>query len=376
MPRPLLALALALLPLAASAQPSEADFDRFDRDKSGTLSREELPEGARAGFDRIDADKNGSLSRPEFAEAVRRLRRGAEESIRVERDLPYAGTDNPRQRLDLYLPKQPKSSKLPVIVFIHGGAWMGGSKDGHLGQLAPFVRTGDYAAASVGYRLTDEAQWPAQIHDCKAAIRWIKANAAKYGLDPDRIAVWGTSAGGHLVAMLGTSGDVPELEGDLGPRKDADGKDLTSKVACVANYFGPTDLPAMIGPPSQIDHAAPNAPEARLIGGALPDNADKAKAASPITYVSAGDPPVLTVHGTDDPLVPYAQAVRFDKALRAAGVTSYLVAVQGAGHGDFRGDAVPERLRAFLAKHLLGQEATVSTEPIDQRAKADDKPAP
>lgn len=361
----LLCSAVLLLCSPAAAQPSEADFDRFDRDGSGTLVREELPEGVRGNFGRIDADGNGAVTRAEFGEAVRRIRerRAADEAVRVERDVPYADTENPRQRLDLYLPKEPKADKLPVIVFVHGGAWMGGSKDGQAGQLVPFVRTGEYAGVSVGYRLSDEAKWPAQIHDCKAAIRWVRANAEKYGLDPERIGVWGTSAGGHLVAMLGTSGDVPELEGDLG------GSDETSSaVACVANYFGPTEMLAMIGPPSRIDHAAADAPEAKLIGGPLRENPEKAKAASPVTYVSADDPPVLTVHGTEDPLVPYDQGVRFDKALREAGVTSYLVTVEGGGHGGFPPEA-EERLRAFFEKHLRGQEVEVSTEPIGQRKR-------
>ena len=115
--------------------------------------------------------------------------------IAVDRDVPYAGTDNRRQRLDIYLPKKPRSKKLPVVVFIHGGGWQAGDKTIGATALVPLVRTGDYAGVSVGYRLTDEASWPAQIYDCKAAIRWVRANAEKYGFDPDRIGVWGKSAG-------------------------------------------------------------------------------------------------------------------------------------------------------------------------------------
>ncbi|HEX6985050.1 MAG TPA: prolyl oligopeptidase family serine peptidase, partial [Planctomycetaceae bacterium] len=206
--------------------------------------------------------------------------------------------------------------------------------------------------------------WPAQIHDVKAAIRWVRANAERHGLDPDRIGVWGTSAGGHLVAMLGVSGDVSELEGDLGPHTD-----VSSEVAAVANFFGPTELLAMIGQKSSIDRTGPNCPEAKLIGGTLRENPEKAKAASPVTYVTPNDPPVLTVHGTEDFVVPFDQGVRFDKVLREAGVTSYFVPVEGAGHGDFRGDAVAGRLEAFFAKHLLGREVDVSTEPINQRSR-------
>src|SRR5439155_1536905 len=123
------------------------------------------------------------------------------ETVKAELDIPYAGTNNSRQRLDLYLPKNPQSNKpLALVVFIHGGGWQNGDKRGGFGTVVPLVETGEYAGASVGYRLSGEAVWPAQIHDCKAAIRWLKANAKKYNLDPDRIGVTGSSAGGHLVA--------------------------------------------------------------------------------------------------------------------------------------------------------------------------------
>jgi acetyl esterase/lipase len=280
------------------------------------------------------------------------------EPITFELDIPYAGTGNPRHRLDLYLPKNRKSDKLPVIAFFHGGGWMHGDKSYGAGALMPFLRTGQYAGVSVGYRLSGEAQWPAQIHDCKAAIRWLRANAPKYALDADHIGVWGMSAGGHLVLMLGVSGDVPELEGDIGPYKD-----VSSKVAAVANFFGVSELLAIIGQPSDIDRTRSDAPEAKLISGGLRENPEKAKAASPITYVTANDPPVLTVHGTKDRTVPYDQAVRLDAALRKAGVPSYFVTVKGGGHGDF-GTAADDRVKAFFDKYLRGKDVEISIEPL------------
>ena len=126
------------------------------------------------------------------------------DTVKVEKDIPYAGTKNPAQTLDLLLPKTPKGDKpLPVVVNIHGGAFKMGDKAMGLGEIVPLVAGGDYAGVTINYRLSGEALWPAQIHDCKAAIRWVRANAAKYHLDPDRIGVIGGSAGGHLVAMLG-----------------------------------------------------------------------------------------------------------------------------------------------------------------------------
>ena len=161
--------------------------------------------------------------------------------------------------------------------------------------------------------------------------------------------------------MLGASGDVPELEGSLGPNTN-----VSSKVACVANFFGPSELLAMVGQPSNIDRTKPNVPEAKLIGGGLRENPGKAKAASPITYVTPNDPPVLTVHGTEDRIVPYDQAVRLDAALKKAGVPAYFVTIDGGGHGDF-GPAGNDRLRDFFDKYLRGERLEISTAKIQWR---------
>lgn len=281
------------------------------------------------------------------------------DSVRLEADLPYADNDNPRQRLDLLLPKHPADDKpLPVVAFIHGWAWRAGDKRGGLNQVARLVASGQFAGASIGYRLTDEAIWPAQIHDCKAAIRWLRAHAKQYHLDADKIAVWGSSAGGHLVAMLGTSGDVKELEGKLGKYLDQ-----SSRVTCVVDFFGPTDLLAMGKFPSRIAHDAADSPESRLVGGPLQEKAEAAKSASPITYVTKDDPPFLIMHGSEDPLVPFNQSERLRDALQKVGGTPLLVKVQGAGHG-FGGPEVARRVEQFLQKHLRGQDVKVSDEPI------------
>ncbi|MEM9660001.1 MAG: alpha/beta hydrolase, partial [Planctomycetota bacterium] len=159
------------------------------------------------------------------------------DSVELNSDVFYADTDNPRQTLDLAAPRRELEDPLPVVAYVHGGAWRAGDKRNGLRQVMRFVESGRYAAASIGYRLSGEAKWPAQIHDCKAAIRWIRAHADEYGLDADRIGVWGSSAGGHLVAMLGASGDVEAMDGSLGPHADG-----SSRVACVVDFFGPTDF--------------------------------------------------------------------------------------------------------------------------------------
>ncbi len=284
------------------------------------------------------------------------------ETIRAELDLPYAGTDNPRQKLDLYLPKTPKSEKpLPVVAHIHGGGWEAGDKRDDFGTVSSLVRSGEYAVASIGYRLSNEAIWPAQIHDCKAAIRWLRVNATKYNLDPNRIGVMGESAGGHLAAMLGTSGGVTALEGKLDKHVG-----ISSRVSCVVDQFGPTDflmgsgLFDLIGS-SPFDNST--SPVFRLIGGPLTKNKDKAREASPITYVSKDDPPFMLVHGTHDLVVPFFQSVALTAALKKGGVEAILVSVEGGGHGDVGPEAL-QRMRKFFDKHLLGKDEAISAEPI------------
>jgi acetyl esterase/lipase len=286
------------------------------------------------------------------------------DAVKLDADIPYAGTNNPRQRLNLLLPKVPKGDRpLPVIVHIHGGAWLAGDRIGGHGRLAGYVATGEYAGVAVGYRLTREAIWPAQIHDCKAAIRWIRANARKYNLDPDRIGVVGESAGGHLVAMLGTSGGVKDLEGDLGPHKG-----ISSRVQCVVDLFGPAEILAMQGAGSRMDHDGPNSPEGKLVGGRVKEKKEVAIAASPVTYVAPDNPPFLIIHGNKDPLVPYNQSERLYAALKKAKVECYFITVDGGGHGGFRNPEIRSREWQFFDRCLRGARTTISEEAIPNAA--------
>lgn len=269
-------------------------------------------------------------------------------------NIPYAGTEDPRQQLDLYLPKVRGEGLLPVVVWVHGGGWQqGGKGNGAQRTSAQYASTGSFAAASIGYRLTDEASWPAQIHDCKAAIRWIRANAETYGLDPDRIGVIGSSAGGHLVSMLGTTGGDESLAGILGEHRD-----VSSRVTCVVDFFGPSELLTM-----GTWHDNPGSPEAKLVGGTLQETKDVAREASPLTHVSKDSVPFLIIHGTDDAVVPFEQSVKLHAALKKAGVETTLLEMSGAGHGDpYHSGRFDTQVRAFFDKHLRKQLRNTSAD--------------
>ena len=277
------------------------------------------------------------------------------DALEIKADLPYAGNDNPRQMVDLFLPRHRATDKpLPVIVYIHGGGWSGGSRKGG-GPVAPYVATGNYAGVSVGYRLSSEAKWPAQIHDCKAAIRWIRGHAKEYNLDADHIGVTGTSAGGHLVSLLGLTEGVKELEGSIGEFTS-----LSSKVTCVANICGPQD---MASPLMQGDAALKDDPAvAGLLGGSLSEKAAEAKACSPLTYVHAGAPPFMTVHGTKDMRVNFTNATRLQEALTKVGSPTILVPVTDGGHG-FNSPEANGRVKQFFEMHLRGIQSEISSEP-------------
>ena len=344
----------------ASAQVAKEPTQRFldwDKNKDGKLTKDELPAALQANFEKVDLNKDGSISPEEDA----KVPGGRLDGVKVDRDVPYAADKNPRHTLDLYRPKYPKSKKMPVIAFIHGGGWQRGQKTGGGRFVIPFVTSQQFVGVSIGYRLSGEAKWPAQLHDCKAAIRWLKANAERLNIDPNRIAVWGTSAGGHLASMLGVTGDADSyLEGLVGKHTKQN-----SKVKCVIDWFGPSELLRMNDFPSDINHDAKDSPESKLIGGPIQTLKAITRQASPTSHITKGDAPVLIMHGDKDLLVPFDQSVRFDKALKAAGVGSTLIKIEGAGHGVFAHPEVSIRIRSFLERHLLDRKSVdVSNEPI------------
>lgn len=239
------------------------------------------------------------------------------------------------------MPKPPAEgfkTRLPLVIYIHGGAFLIGDKE----NTVPLeLLSQGYAVASINYRLSNQAKFPAQIEDCKAAIRWLRANAARFPIDTERFGVFGHSAGGYLAAMLGTASDVKEF--DVGENLVQ-----SSRVQAVINFFGPTDFVQ-----NAFAIANPKSPEAQLIGGAILENKDKAARANPIAYVTKDDAPFLIVHGDADKLVPYNQSELLEAALKKANVPVSFYTVKGGGHGGFNDPKIGQMTVEFLAKHLL-----------------------
>lgn len=240
------------------------------------------------------------------------------EGIAVLHDVVIGKGGDTTLHADIAYPKD-ATAPLPAVIYIHGGGWIGGTYK--RSPILHLAKTG-YFAASIQYRLSSVAKWPAQIEDCKLAVRWLRANAARYHVDPNRIGAWGESAGGHLVDCLGTMADVKEYEGAGGY------PGVSGAVEAVVDFYGPTDFTA----------TGTYTPEAaRLTEGlfGVPRDQNPAlwKSGSPLFYVKAGDPPMLLVHGDADRLVPLAQSAAFDAALAKAGVPHPFLIVKNAGHG-------------------------------------------
>lgn len=347
--------------LCAPVAFAQADaFAAIDKNKDGKLSRSEVPEPIRPQFPLVDANRDGSVSRAEFLAVIAGAGSGGSKVADVEhlKDIDYAGKGNPNQKLDLLLPKEHASKKRPMVVFIHGGGWHSGRKEDGLDVIRAVTATGDYAAATINYRLSQEAKWPAQIHDCKAAIRFLRGKADEYGIDANRIGVVGMSAGGHLVSLLGTGNDDASLEGEVGAFAK-----ISSRVQCVVNFFGPTDFFSDYLPNPTPEKAEGRKLVIQLLGRNEAEASRNAKAASPVAWVTKDDAPFFTAHGTNDTLVPFSQASTIHTALEKAGVESHLVAMQGAGHG-FASPELNRRIRQFLDLHLRGVPAEISSEPI------------
>jgi acetyl esterase/lipase len=274
-------------------------------------------------FKDIGQDYDAALARIETdADGVRRWR-----------DVVFAHVMGFRP-LTLYVCVPKTSVPPPLVIFIHGGAWLmghptvGNAVYAALDPIGKLLRAG-FAVARISYRLSGEGRFPMQLHDCKAAVRFLRHRAALFGVDPDRFAAMGDSAGGHLAALVGLTGDVSGLEGDVGDTS------ASSAVQAVIDWFGPAELLTMReqalaeGMKGQDD---PGSPESRLVGGPIQQFRAASMTASPISYVSSAAPPFHIQHGAQDRLVPLGQSEILHRALLAAGADSTLVVVEGADH--------------------------------------------
>ena len=244
----------------------------------------------------------------------------AAEAVTFEKDVVYGHAGGVDLKLNLARPKAAGGAPLPCLVIIHGGGWSAGNKDAH-SDLAKLAASKGYVAATVGYRLAPAHLFPAQVNDVKCAVRYLRAHADQYHLDPNRIGAVGFSAGAHLSMMLGVTDKADGLEGDGG------WPDPSSKVQAVVSFFGPTDLtgPELFPDISPILRG--------FLGGPLSEKADVYKKASPITYVKEDSAPMLLFQGTNDPLVNWKQAVRMTEALAKKDVDGRIELLLGLGHG-------------------------------------------
>lgn len=274
-------------------------------------------------------------------------------------------------KLELLVP-QGAAGLVPVVVWIHGGGWKSGSRLPIPARVSDLCLRG-FAVASVDYRLTTTALWPAQIQDVRGAVRWLRAHAAEHGLDTDRVAAWGDSAGGHLASMLGTSGGIStitigsvteDLEGSTGGNIGESGE--SSRVQAVVHWYGATDFLQMRFYPSNVNHDGSGSDESRLIGGPIQANPERTATANPITYASADDPPLLAMHGTVDKVIPFNQSQLLVDALKAAGASATLRPVTGAGHGGtpFDKPSNVQLVYDFLGAALLDPAAPAPVPPV------------
>jgi len=268
----------------------------------------------------------------------------AADNVRITRDLEYARAGDISLKLDLYVPTNVSSP--PVIVWIHGGAWRGGSKNNP--SIQPLTEKG-FAVASVEYRLSPIAQFPAQIHDIKAAIRYLRGTAKDHGIATEKIAISGGSAGGHLAALVGVTNGNKELEGDLGNYKGQ-----SSDVQSIVIFYGASNLTTILA--QSTPHGVNmRVPALELLLGGQPDSKpDLARLASPVFHVDKSDPPLLWYHGDQDPQMPVNQGLEMLGAYKKLGLPVTFEPVFGGGHGGklFFTPEQFQQVTAFLTSTL------------------------
>ncbi|MFN0051831.1 MAG: alpha/beta hydrolase fold domain-containing protein [Planctomycetales bacterium] len=258
-----------------------------------------------------------------------------------EKEVEFANPDGQHLQLNLARPRQGEGP-FPAVLCIHGGGFRAGHRDGYNALCVKLAQRG-YVAATASYRLAPKYQFPAAVHDTKAAVRWLRANAKKYRIDPERIGVTGGSAGGHLAQFLGVTAGVRQFEGD------GEHLDQPSHVACVVNVYGPSDFTKSYGKSVDAAEVLP-----LFLGGNLETARHKHILSSPLYWVTPLAAPTLCIHGTEDKYVAHEQAEWLIERLKGADVEARLLTLEGAGHGFKGDDAVKaeQALLAFFDQHL------------------------
>lgn len=270
------------------------------------------------------------------------------QQVTTDTDIEYGRINNKPLLLDVTKPADKAEQLRPALIMVHGGGWVGGDKRDMRGVAEQVSRMG-LVCFNINYRLTygEENQWPAALDDTQRAIRWVRANAAKYGIDPERIGALGASAGGHLVALLGTI--------DTHDNSDIELAKFSSRVKCVVDLFGPTNLGEDFSTQERLGLTANELVKKFLGGVGYQEKLETAHEASPLLKVDAKSAPFLIFHGAADDLVPPAQSEKMDAALKKAGIESKLIVFPGEGHG-FKKKENQERLARetaeFLRRHL------------------------
>lgn len=262
--------------------------------------------------------------------------------VKEQKNIPYAADGNSRHTLDLFSPAERDEKPLPLLVSIHGGAWLLGSK-----EFCPvkFAIPHGFIVASIGYRLTNEGTFPRQLEDCQAALKFLVEHAAEYGIDPGKILISGDSAGGHLALLLG----MAPFPADANVKR-------AMKIRGIVDFYGPTDLPGYLAdaqaikPGTRAEKEIHDDAVVRLLGGTPAQKPELAKAASPLTYVSPQASPVMILQGEDDQVVPPAQSERLHAALDKVGVHNEYVLLPKAIHSDLRfwNDAMQRKVLTFM----------------------------
>jgi len=263
------------------------------------------------------------------------------EGVAWEPNVEYANPDDQHLQLDIARPAK-GDGPFPAILLIHGGGFRAGTRQSYDGLCMRLAQQG-YVAATVTYRLAPKYQFPAAVYDCKAAVRWLRANAGKYHIDPERVGVTGGSAGGHLALFLGVTGDVKRFDGDDG------NPDQSGKVACVVSFYGPSDFTKSYGHSVDAAEVLP-----LFLGGDLEKAHRRHIEASPLYWVTPDAAPTLCIQGTKDNYVEFDQSVWIVDRLKAADVEADLLPIEGAGHG-FKGpdeEKAEQAMIAFFDKHL------------------------